>query len=350
VKVFVELGNFAASCSRRELESKVRELEDLGVYGVSLWDHLFVTHGFPRAESPLRPCDPLTTLAAIAGLSDKLAVQTVVMNSMWSHPAILLRQFAQLAVFIGGDRVTAGLGTGWNAEEFTALGMKMRPFQERLTRLEETMQIARQLYRPEAVSTFDGTLLSTDELPLSPLPSTFPRLLVGGGSDRVLEIAGKYADVIDLVGDPRHGSIAGRTMKEKHAGDVRRRALTTVSDLAERVELIRQHSESYGRPRDAVDVSVQIWYVCYGNEHEISTQEERICRSWGQIEPQSLRENPYLLMGTPRQIADTLMERRDRMGLSQILLRDGDKAVIGGELRPQVDAVSFCRDVLPLIS
>src|SRR2546427_647493 len=73
-------------------------------------------------------------------------VKTVVMNSEWVHPALLLRQFAQMAVWIGGDRVTAGLGAGWSAEEFTAMGMKMAPFRERMDRLEETLQIARQLF------------------------------------------------------------------------------------------------------------------------------------------------------------------------------------------------------------
>ena len=84
-----------------------------------------ITYCFARADGVGHGCDPLTTLAAVAGLSERLEVQTVVMNSAWVHPGLLLRQFAQLAVLLGGERVTAGLGAGWSAEEFDALGLAM---------------------------------------------------------------------------------------------------------------------------------------------------------------------------------------------------------------------------------
>src|SRR5712671_5018112 len=127
MKIFVELTHFAATASQAQLRDKLCAIEDAGATGVTLWDHIFTSTGG-------RPCDPLTTLAAVAALSDRLEVQTVVMNSEWLHPGLLLRQFAQLAVWIGGDRVTAGLGAGWNEEEFEAMGLKMASFRERMNR------------------------------------------------------------------------------------------------------------------------------------------------------------------------------------------------------------------------
>jgi hypothetical protein len=47
-------------------------------------------------------------------------------------------------------------------------------------------------------------------------------------------MAGRYADVLDLHGDPRHGRVFGATMAQARAGDVQRRALTTVEDLGAR--------------------------------------------------------------------------------------------------------------------
>jgi alkanesulfonate monooxygenase SsuD/methylene tetrahydromethanopterin reductase-like flavin-dependent oxidoreductase (luciferase family) len=80
----------------------------VGATGVSVSDHIFFTSGGrPRSDGVGHGCDPLTTLAAVAGLSDRLAVQTVVMSSAWMHPGLLLRQFAQLAVLVGGGRVTS---------------------------------------------------------------------------------------------------------------------------------------------------------------------------------------------------------------------------------------------------
>jgi hypothetical protein len=79
---------------------------------------------------------------------------------------------------------------------------------------------------------------------------------LGGGSGRVLRMAGRYADVLDLHGDPRHGRVAGATMAQARAGDVQRRALTTVDDLAARMDLVRAAAADAGRPPVAVSPQI----------------------------------------------------------------------------------------------
>jgi len=186
VKVFVELTHFAATAGRSALRDRIAALEDAGATGVAVFDHVFLTRdGRPRRDGADPGCEPMTTLAAVAGLSDRLELQTVVMNTAWIHPALLLRQFSQLAVLVGGERVTAGLGAGWSTEEFAALGLELPPFRTRMDRLEEVLQLARTLYDRGAV-TLEGTHIVARDLPLSPVPEQPPALLVGGGSDRVL--------------------------------------------------------------------------------------------------------------------------------------------------------------------
>lgn len=111
MKVFVEISHLAASMNRREFADAIRAIEDSGASGVSVSDHIFATHDrVPRRQESSATCDPLTTLGVVAGLSDSLEVETIVVNTAWVHPALILRQFAQLAQMLGGDRVTAGLG------------------------------------------------------------------------------------------------------------------------------------------------------------------------------------------------------------------------------------------------
>jgi hypothetical protein len=106
VKVFVELTHFAATAGRSALRDRVAAPEDAGATGVAVSDHVFLTRdGRPRRDGADPGCEPMTTLAAVAGLSDRLELQTVVMNTAWIHPALLLRQFSQLAVLVGGARV-----------------------------------------------------------------------------------------------------------------------------------------------------------------------------------------------------------------------------------------------------
>jgi alkanesulfonate monooxygenase SsuD/methylene tetrahydromethanopterin reductase-like flavin-dependent oxidoreductase (luciferase family) len=345
MKVFVDVTRFAATADRSALRDRVARLDDAGATGISVSDHLFYTRdGRPRRDGVVAGCDPVTTLAAVAGLSDRLEVQTVVMNSAWIHPALLLRHFTQLAVLIGGDRVTAGLGAGWSAEEFEAVGLEMPPFRARVDRLEEVLRLARELYDRGAV-TVEGRQVVARDLPLSPVPERPPRLLVGGGSDRVLRMAGRYADLLDLHGDPRHGKVAGATMADASRGDVRRRALTTVENLAGRIELVRAAAEDAGRPRDSVGVSTQIWYVAYGSREAVRAAEEELCARWAGIPTQRLDRSPYLLFGTPAQMAEALAERRERYGLARISLSEE-----GGVRAAPADPLRFCREVLPLLN
>jgi alkanesulfonate monooxygenase SsuD/methylene tetrahydromethanopterin reductase-like flavin-dependent oxidoreductase (luciferase family) len=344
VKVFVELTELAATADRARLRDAVAELVDVGATGVSVSDHLFATEpGRSRGEHAEPGCDPVTTLAAVAGLTDRLELQTVVMNSAWWHPALLLRGFNQLALLVGGERVTAGLGAGWSTEEFEALGLTMPPFRPRMERLAEVLALARQL-ADGGPATLEGEHVVARELPQSPRPPCPPRLLVGGGSDRVLDMAGRYVDVLDLHGDPRHGRVAGATMAEAVAGDVRRRALTTVADLAARIERVREASERAGRPRDAVRVSTQIWFTAYGSAEDVRTAQATLAADGAGLPGQPLDRSPYLLFGSPARMAEALLERAESYGLDRISLKEG------GGARYAPDPIRFCREVLPLLA
>jgi len=344
VQVYVELTGFATTASRRELADYVTALEDAGAAGVSVSDHLFGTSdGVPRSESVQPVCEPMTTLAAVAALSDRLGVQTVVANTAWQHPALLLRQFAQLAVLAGGERVTAGLGAGWSTEEFDAIGMGMPPFRPRMDRLEEVLALAGALFVDGSV-TVNGIYVSAQDLPLSPRPETRPRILVGGGSDRILRMAGRYADILDLHGDPQHGKVAGATMAQARVGDARRRALTTVEELAERARLVGAAAVEAGRMPEDVAVSTQIIYAAFGDSSRVRQAERELCESWAGIPEQELDRSAYLLFGEPAQMAAALRERQQAYGLSRITIM----AESGIELAPP-DPLRFCREVVPLL-
>src|SRR5438105_2682416 len=145
-----------------DVRERVRQLDDFGVTGVLSSDHLFVANDVPRAQAR-RPQEPLTLLATIATLSERLHVGTIVSNVGLLHPALVLRQFAQLAVLFGGQRVFAGLGAGWNREEFDALGLRMPNHAARLDRLEEAARLARDLF-DHGIASLEGSQVVAREL------------------------------------------------------------------------------------------------------------------------------------------------------------------------------------------
>jgi hypothetical protein len=101
--------------------------------------------------------------------------------------------------------------------------------------------------------------------------------------------------------------MVGPGIVEKHAADVRRRALTTVDDLAERRLLIQAASRAAGRDPNAVTTAVHIFYATFGSKAQVAEAAADLCANWGHIPRQSPAECPYLLFGEPRQMADALV-------------------------------------------
>jgi alkanesulfonate monooxygenase SsuD/methylene tetrahydromethanopterin reductase-like flavin-dependent oxidoreductase (luciferase family) len=274
----------------------------------------------------------MTVLATVATLSERLHIGTMVSNLSFLHPALVLRQFAGLAALFGGDRVLAGLGAGWNRQEFAAIGLEMPTFAKRLDRLEESALLARQLF-DSGMATIDGTWVVAHELPIAPVPAVAPRILLGGGSDRLLDIAGRYADVLDLNGSSRRTKVAGPDLP---AADARRRLTTTSADLEESVTRVSCAAEAAGRPRNAVTLSVLVGWMEFCAASEVATISERLCRDNG-LPPQSLDDCPYALLGEPAQMIDKLQERRERFGLEMV--------IIAGSIDPRC----FSERVLPYV-
>ncbi|WP_405951280.1 TIGR03619 family F420-dependent LLM class oxidoreductase [Streptomyces prunicolor] len=159
------------------LQTAVRA-EELG------FDHVFASGHAVACASGVTP-DPLILLAAVAGATRRIGLVTSVLVLPLYNPLILAHQTATLDRLSGG-RFTLGVGTGWDAEEFAALGV---PFAGRGHRMDEQLAVVRQLWRGEGSPR------------LGVLPSTEggPGVWIGGQSDAALRRALRF-------GDAWHGS------------------------------------------------------------------------------------------------------------------------------------------------
>jgi alkanesulfonate monooxygenase SsuD/methylene tetrahydromethanopterin reductase-like flavin-dependent oxidoreductase (luciferase family) len=184
------------------------------------------------------------------------------------------------------------------------------------------------------MASLEGAQVVARDLPLSPLPPVPPRLLLGGGSDRLLDIAGRYADALDLNGSSRRSGVAGPDLP---GADVRRRLSTTVADLEVSAERVRTVSQSCGRPREAVSLSIVISSLEFCTNTEVPRVAERILAA-ARLPGPSLDECPYALLGEPERMADALDERRQRLGL--------DAVILAGSIDPR----PFCERVLPRLT
>ena len=235
-----------------------------------------------------------------------------------AHPIFVIRHFAQLAKIFGGNRVIAGLGAGWNAEEFEAIGLSMPPHTARLRRLEESAALARELFH-HGVASLEGETLVARDLPISPFPPSPPRVMLGGGSDALLAIAGRLADHIDLNGSSRRRKL-GRVAPADT--DRARRFTTTIADLEWSIDRLGEAASANGRQPAEITHSVLIDYIEFCRASDIADREAAV-RKLRQVDEVEVGGCPYVLVGDSSRMRDLLAERVERLGLAAVIVRDG---------------------------
>jgi alkanesulfonate monooxygenase SsuD/methylene tetrahydromethanopterin reductase-like flavin-dependent oxidoreductase (luciferase family) len=135
------------------------------------------------------PWDCWTLLAALAAVTERVDLGPLVAATAFRPPALLARAAAATQEVSGG-RLVLGLGAGWNAVEFEALGL---PFDRPVARFAEAFEIVCRLLAGERV-TYAGRFYSVDDAVVLPRPERPPKLMVGANGPRILGIALPHVD------------------------------------------------------------------------------------------------------------------------------------------------------------
>lgn len=179
-----------------EIAARARQAEATGYDSVWVYDHLF--HRFEGKDTVgFHEC--WTVLSGLAALTDRVELGTAVLCAGFRNPALLAKMATTLDMIASG-RLILGIGAGWHEPEFEGFGF---PFDHRVSRFEEALQILRSLLRDGSVS-FDGTYHRANQceiLPRGPR-SNGPPLLVGAFGPRMMRLTARYADqwMIDWLG------------------------------------------------------------------------------------------------------------------------------------------------------
>jgi len=160
--------------------------EEVGFDSVWLGDHLLY-RGDDRPERA--PWDAWTTMAALAGVTDRVRIGPLVACAAFHPPGMLARMAASLDE-ISRQRFVLGIGAGWNRTEFDAFGI---PYDHRASRFEEAFAIVRGLLAGERV-TFQGRFHRVDDAVLLPTPSRRVPIMLGSNGDRLLRFALGHVD------------------------------------------------------------------------------------------------------------------------------------------------------------
>jgi probable F420-dependent oxidoreductase len=135
--------------------------------------------------------DPLLGLSFMAAVTSRIRLATGILLLPEHNPLITAKQAATLDVLSGG-RFTLGVGIGWSAEEFEALGI---PFEGRGRRTAEYVAAIRRLWADD-VASFDGDFVRFTQVRVNPKPVRDRKLpiVVGGTSDAALRRVAAFGD------------------------------------------------------------------------------------------------------------------------------------------------------------
>src|ERR1700722_8775535 len=161
-----------------------RAAEDLGYAALYITDHLDAQFG------------PLVALAVAAEATTTIHVGTLVLNNDLRNPVILAKEIAALGLAAEG-RVEVGLGAGWLRSDYDEAGIDYREARVRVDRLAESLTILKSLW-VDGEANFEGEHYTVLGAHCDPRPSAAPRLIVGGGSKRILSLAAERADTVGI--------------------------------------------------------------------------------------------------------------------------------------------------------
>jgi F420-dependent oxidoreductase-like protein len=210
------------------LATIARAAEDAGFASLWAMDHFFQIEMIGKPEEPM--LEGYSVLNFLAAVTRRVRLGTLVTGVVYRYPAILVKTVTTLDVLSGG-RAYFGVGAAWYEREALALGVPFPPLKERFERVEETVQIALQMWSGK-VAPFEGKHYRLAETLASPSPLSRPHppIMIGGsGEKRTLALVAKYADACNLYAFENPDMVRGK------------------------LEVLRRHCDALGRRYEEIE-------------------------------------------------------------------------------------------------
>ena len=286
---------------------RARLLESLGYSTLYLPDHFGDQLG------------PIAGLMAAADATSKLRIGSLVFDNDYRHPVVLAKEAATLDLLSDG-RFDFGIGAGWMISDYEQSGIPYDSPGTRIERMAEAVTIFKKFFAGGEFS-FEGKHYKIKELVGTPLPvqKPHPPFVIGGGGRKMLELAAREADTINVNFDLREGR-PGR--------DTAQTGLAAVTD-----EKLRWIREAAGDRFEEIELGVWTLTASVTDDRDVVAQ---AFAPRSGIEPGDLLEVPHFMIGTIDQIVEDLERRRERYGISHVVV-PGDAA---DDLAPVVERLS----------
>jgi probable F420-dependent oxidoreductase len=271
----------------------LRRVEDAGYSTFLVLDHF------------VRGLDPIAALGAAATATETLRLGSMVMDNDFRHPAVLAKAMATIDVLSAG-RMEIGIGAGWLREEYKQTGIPFDPAGVRIERMVEAVHLMKRVFVEDSV-TFAGEHYTTTNLVMPPKPvqQPWPPIVIGGGSKRILTVAGQEADIVGLT---------TRALPDGSKDN----ADMTATSATRKVSWVR---EAAGDRFDDLELTIMVSDVVVTDDRHAAA--DRLAAGLG-VSGSDVLESPHLLIGTIDEMVETLQRRREVFGISYYVVVEGN--------------------------
>jgi probable F420-dependent oxidoreductase len=300
--------------NHRRAQEWARRADELGFYSVSVADHMFTRTLFLNFErTPAQPqMECYTMLAAVAAITKRVRLVPFITPMKFRSPPLLAKMIATIDQISNG-RVIAGLGAGWQREEFDSYGYGFATNAERIERLGEGIRVLKAMWTEDEPS-FKGRHYSIDKAYCFPKPvqKPHPPIMIGGSGRKVLEVAARDADIMNLIAAVYLGSIqpSQQAKFDNHA-------------LHRKIAELHELTSAAGRDPDAIELSGFPLVLMSESKSESDAMAKAAGDAAGIFDLDEVRRLPMSLIGTPDEIRRELRSRIEEFNVTYHFLALG---------------------------
>jgi probable F420-dependent oxidoreductase len=274
--------------SAKEWRERARRAEELGYSTLHLADHILGPgEALASTNHPVQELAAVPAMAMAAEATSTLRIGTLDLLSE--------------------GRLELGLGAGWIRAEYEATNIPFDPALVRIERLAETLTAIR-AHMGDASIEIDGKHVHLHGFEGAPKPvqRPHPPIMIGGGSKRILQLAGREADIVSFNFNNRAGVIGPDGVQT-----------STAEKTLRKVEWVR---EAAGARFADVELEIALYFAFVGDGTAAVAQ--GMAANFG-LSPEEMARHPHATFGSVDEICAELEQRRETYGISYFTVGDG---------------------------
>ncbi len=290
-----------AAADAADWRNQARRAEQLGFATFSVADHVIGPGpALAATNHPVQNVAAVPAMAVALESTTSIHVGARVFCVDYRQPVVFAKELATLALFAEG-RLEIGLGAGWLEGEYEAMGVRWDPAGVRLDRLEETIALIRAHFGDGLVDVTGEHVHAGGFEGVPKVAGGVPPIMIGGGAERVLGIAGREADIVSLNFDNRSGKIGAAGVGS-----------STAELTKQKVDWIRAGA---GARFDDLEIEIGAYFTVVTDDRAGTL--EKMAPMFG-LTADEFGDHPHALIGPVEAICEQLHERRDTYGISYV--------------------------------